>query len=296
MTIAIAGSSGLIGSALTRALEAKGKRILHLVRRTPQAQNEVAWNPERGELDASRLDDVDAVINLAGENIAQRWSDDVKRRILDSRVKATSLLARTIAQAPQRPRVFLSGSAVGYYGDRGDEVLSEESAPGNDFLASVCKAWEAATVEASNAGVRVVHLRTGVVLAKHGGALPKMLLPFRFGVGGKLGSGKQWMSWIALRDHVRALVFALDSGIEGAMNVVSPHAVTNEEFTDTLARVLHRPSLFTVPRVALDLALGEMSETILDSQKVKPARLTSAGFTFELPLLEQALRSALEAK
>lgn len=296
MTIAITGSSGLIGSALVRALEAKGQRVLHIVRRESKRDNEITWNPERGEIDAAKLDGVDAVVNLAGENIAQRWSDDAKRRIRESRVKSTTLLAQTLADRPQKPRVLLSGSAVGYYGDRGDEELDESSAPGSDFLSLVCKEWEASTAAASDAGIRVVHLRTGVVLAKNGGALEKMLIPFRFGVGGKLGSGKQWMSWIALRDHVRAMMFALDAHAVGPMNLVAPNPVTNEEFTDTLARVMHRPSLFTVPKVALDLALGEMSETVLDSQRAKPTRLTSAGFAFELPTLEGALRAALDAK
>jgi hypothetical protein len=296
MTIAITGSSGLIGRALVRALEGQGQGVLHIVRRQAKSDNELTWDPDRGEIDVKKLEGIDGVVNLAGENVAQRWSDDAKRRIRESRVKGTTLLARALAERTQKPRVLLSGSAVGYYGDRGNEDLDESSAPGSDFLASVCKEWEAATAAASDAGIRVVHLRTGVVLAKNGGALDKMLIPFRFGVGGKLSSGKQWMSWITLRDHVRAMVFALNANMAGAMNLVSPNPVTNEEFSDALARVLHRPALFTVPRVALDLALGEMSETVLDSQKVKPAKLTSAGFTFELPSIEPALRAVLEEK
>lgn len=294
-SIAITGSSGLVGSALSRALEAQGKRVLHVVRREARSDSEIAWNPVRGEIDARRLEGVDAIVNLAGENLAQRWSDDVKRRIRDSRVQSTTLLARTIANLDAQPRALLSGSAIGIYGDRGNLELDESSTLGSDFLSSVCKEWEAATVAASNASVRVVHLRTGIVLAKHGGALEKMMLPFKFAVGGKIGSGQQWLSWIALSDIVRALMFLLDQErVSGAVNLVAPNPVTNEEFTRTLGDVMHRPSFFAVPRTALKIVMGEMADdTVLASQRAKPARLASAGFAFELPGLEQALRAVL---
>jgi len=294
-SVAITGSSGLIGSALVRALEAGGRRVVRVVRREARSDSEIAWNPVRGEIDARRLEGVDAIVNLAGENLAQRWSEDVKRRIRDSRVPSTTLLARTIANLEVKPRTFLSGSAIGIYGDRGDVELDESSTLGDDFLSSVCKEWEAATAAASNAGIRVVHLRTGIVLAKHGGALEKMMLPFRFGVGGKIGSGQQWLSWIALSDIVRALAFLLDrDDVSGAVNLVAPNPVTNEEFARTLGQVMHRPSFFSVPRAALTIVMGEMADdTVLASQRAKPARLASAGFAFDLPRLEQALRAML---
>ena len=294
-SVAITGSSGLVGSALVRALEADGRRVLRVVRREARTPNEVAWNPTRGEIDAARLEGAGAIVNLAGENLAQRWNDGVKRRIRESRVPGTTLLARTIATLARPPRVLLSGSAIGIYGSRGDEVLDESSALGSDFLSSVCKEWEAATTEASSAGVRVVHLRTGIVLSKEGGALEKLQLPFRFGVGGKLGSGKQWMSWIALRDMVRALRFLLEAtGVSGPANLSAPNPVTNEQLTETLARVMRRPSFFAVPGAAMKVVLGEMAEsTVLASQRAKPARLLSAGFTFELPQIETALRAEL---
>jgi uncharacterized protein len=294
-SVAITGSSGLIGSALARALEAEGRRVLHLVRRGARSDSEITWNPARGEIDARRLEGVDAIVNLAGENLTQRWTDDAKRRIRDSRVQSTELIARTVANLAAKPRAFLSGSAIGIYGDRADLELDESSALGNDFLSSVCKEWEAATAAASNAGIRVVHLRTGIVLAKRGGALEKMMLPFRFGVGGKIGSGQQWLSWIALSDIVRALTFLLDrEHVSGAVNLVAPNPVTNEEFSRTLGQVMHRPSFFSVPRAALKIVMGEMADdTVLASQRAKPARLTSAGFAFELPRLEQALRAVL---
>jgi uncharacterized protein (TIGR01777 family) len=295
MSVAISGSSGLIGSALARSLESQGHRVLRIVRRDARGASEISWRPERGEIDAQRLDGVDVIVNLAGENLAQRWTDDVKRRIRESRMQTTTLIARTIAGLANKPRVLLSGSAIGIYGSRGDEVLDESSALGADFLASICKDWEGATANAVDAGVGVVHLRTGIVLSKDGGALEKMLLPFRFGVGGRLGSGRQWMSWIALSDIVRAMTFAMRAdSVAGAVNLVSPNPVTNEQFSETLGRVMHRPSFFPVPRIALKFAFGEMADdTALASQRVKPARLTSAGFTFDFPELERALRSVL---
>lgn len=280
-TIAITGSSGLIGSALVRAIEAQGDRVRRL---------------RRGELPQGALDGVDAVVNLAGENIFQRWTAAARQRIRESRVRTTGPLAEMIASMPVKPRVLLSASAVGIYGNRGDEVLDEASPLGDDFLASVCKEWEAATRTARDAGVRVVHLRTGIVLAKEGGALAKMLLPFRFGVGGPLGNGAQWMSWIAREDHVAAMLFLIDAHTaSGPVNLVAPEPERNSEFSKTLGRVMHRPSVIRVPKFALKLALGEMAEqTALASQRVTPRRLTELGYEFRHPNLESALRAVLD--
>jgi uncharacterized protein (TIGR01777 family) len=295
MTIAISGSSGLIGSALVHALSTEGHVIKHLVRRASRGESEIAWNPTRGELDAGALEGVDAVINLAGEKLDQRWTDDVKREIRDSRVEGTRLLARKIASLSSKPRVMVSGSAIGIYGDRDDELLDELSAPGRGFLADVCKEWETATQPAEEAGVRVVHSRTGIVLANQGGALQRMIMPFRFGVGGRLGSGRQWMSWIALADVVGAIRFALtNDSMRGPMNVVAPNPVTNARMTEALSHELHRPALFPVPRVALKVLLGEMAdEAVLASQRAWPAALQRAGYSFALPTLEQALAALL---
>ncbi len=295
MTIAIAGSSGLIGSALVHALSNEGHVIKHLVRREARGELEISWNPMRDEIDVARLGGVDAVINLAGENLDQRWTSDAKQRIRDSRVRGTTLLARTIASLSPKPRVMVSGSAIGIYGDRGDEVLDESSTLGNGFLASVCKDWEGATKLAEDAGVRVVYSRTGIVLAKEGGALPRLAMPFKFGVGGRLGSGRQWMSWIALADVVGAMRHALvNDTMRGPMNLVAPNPVRNDEMAEALSRELHRPALFPVPRLALKLLLGEMADAaVLASQRVAPKALESARYSFSLPTLERALASIL---
>lgn len=278
-TIAIAGSHGLIGSALVRVLEANG----HVVKRLA-----------RGEQNPDALRGVDAVVNLAGAKIDQRWTAAAKQEIRSSRVETTTRLARMIASLPDGPRVFLSGSAIGIYGSRGDELLDETSSLGNDFLASICKEWEAAAAPAASAGARVVHLRTGIVLSKNGGALARMLTPFRMGVGGKLGSGKQWMSWIALSDIVSAISFLLSADVRGPVNLVAPNPARNEELTHALSNELHRPSLFSVPKFAMKLAFGQMGEeAVLASQRVIPRRLLEAGFQFKLPTLEQALASVL---
>jgi uncharacterized protein (TIGR01777 family) len=294
MVIAVTGSSGLIGSSLTTALEARGHTIKRLVRRPARGAEEISWDPARGQLDARALAGVDAVVNLAGENLAQRWTARVQTRIRASRVNGTTILARALAALPTKPRVMLSGSAVGVYGTRGDEILDESSELGNDFLASVCKDWEAATAPASDAGIRVVHLRTGIVLSREGGALAKMLLPFQLGVGGRLGDGRQWMSWIALADAVAALAFLLrEESVAGAVNLVAPNPVMNAEFARTLASVLRRPAAIPVPRFALSLLLGQMGEnTVLASQRVRSRRLLEHGFKFKQPTLEQALRDA----
>jgi len=241
------------------------------------------------------MDGVTAVVNLAGENLSQRWTTSARRRIRDSRIQATTLLARAIAKANPQPRVLVSASAMGIYGTHRDDPVDENASLGDDFLASVCKEWEAAAKPASDAGVRVVFSRTGLVLARDGGVLAKMLLPFRLGLGGTLGAGRQWMSWIALTDVVRALRFMIETEtVVGPVNVVAPNAVTNAEFTDALGRVLGRPTFTRVPTFALKLALGQMAEdTALASQRVVPRRLSEAGFQFALPRIEAALRHEL---
>lgn len=294
MVIAVSGSSGLIGSALTGALEARGHTIKRLVRRPARGSDEISWDPAREQLDARALEGVDAVIHLAGENLARRWTAGARDRIRSSRVNGTTMLARALAAMPTKPRVMLSASAVGIYGNRGDEILDESSTLGNDFLASVCKDWEGATAPAADAGIRVVHLRTGVVLSRREGVLAKMLLPFRLGLGGRLGDGRQWMSWIALTDLVAALAFLLRAEpVSGAVNLVAPNPVMNAEFARTLAHVLGRPAVFPVPRFALTLLFGQMAEdTILSSQRVRAGRLLDNGFKFKLPTLDEALYDA----
>jgi uncharacterized protein (TIGR01777 family) len=300
LLIAITGSSGMIGSALVRSFVADGHTVRRLVRRAPRAGDEVAWNPERNEIDAKGLSGVDAVVNLAGENIAQRWTRESMRRIRESRVQATSLVAATMATLSPRPRALVSGSAVGYYGERGDEVLDETSSAGNDFLASVCKDWEAATAPARDAGIRVAISRTGIVLDRRGGALAKMLTPFRLGVGGHLGNGRQWMSWIAIADMVRALRFLVEhdgAGAAGPFDLTAPNPVDNAEFTRVLASVLHRPAIFPVPRLALELLYGPMAKgAALASQRALPRQLLANGFDFVLPDLREALESVVRPR
>jgi hypothetical protein len=258
---------------------------------------DVRWEVSRGTLDGGALEDLDAVVNLAGATIAQRWTAARKREILDSRVQGTSLLARTLAQLQRPPRVLLSGSAVGVYGDRGDETLNETSNTGSGFLADVACAWERATRDASAAGIRVVHSRTGVVLSRDGGALPKMITPFRFGVGGPVGNGRQWMSWIGLHDFVRAVRFLMVSDSTGPVNVVAPNPVTGNEFATTLGVVLRRSAFVPVPAMALRVAFGEMAdETLLASQRAVPARLGADGFSFDEPELAGALRQELQRR
>jgi uncharacterized protein (TIGR01777 family) len=296
LTVAITGASGLIGSALVTRLRQRGHTVRRLVRRTPDVNaGDVQWDPQRGQLDPAALTGVQAVVHLAGEPIAQRWTAARKEAIRTSRVQGTDLLARTLASMPQPPAALLSGSAIGYYGNRGDEPLDEGSRAGTDFLAGVTQDWERATTPAARAGVRVVLLRTGIVLAKEGGALAKLLLPFRMGMGGPIGNGRQWMSWIALEDHLRAIEFALHSAsLRGPVNLVAPNPMTNAEFASVLGRVLARPAFLPVPRFALELLYGEMADaTILAGQRVTPAALTGAGFSFALPTLEQALRAEL---
>lgn len=295
--VAVTGASGLLGSAVRRRLEAAGHRVSRLVRRTA-GPGEISWDPAAGSLNPAALEGIDAVVHLSGENVGARWTTARKARIRSSRVASTRLLSETLAGLQRPPQVMVSASAVGIYGNRGDEVLTEESPlgdPDRDFLVAVTREWEKAAEPARVEGIRVVHSRFGVVLSPAGGALKKMLLPFRLGLGARLGSGKQWMSWISIDDAVQAVHQALiDDGLQGPVNVTSPEPVTNRDFTRTLARVLSRPALFAVPESALRLALGEMARaTILSSARVVPARLLQAGYRFGQPDLESALRHVL---
>jgi uncharacterized protein (TIGR01777 family) len=293
-TIAITGATGLIGKALVDRLRARGHIVRRIVRSAP-APGDVLWDPSHDLIDARALVGVDAVVNLAGEPIAHRWTEHRKRAIRDSRVRGTALLARAVTALPVKPRVVLSGSAVGYYGDRGDEVLDETAGPGEGFLPRLTADWEAATAPIADAGVRVVLLRTGIVLSPKGGALAKLLPIFKLGGGGPLGSGTQWMSWITLDDGVRAMEHALFAeGMRGAVNLTTTAPVRNAEFAAALGRVLGRPAVLPVPAFALELLYGEMARaTLLAGQRVMPAALTSAGFQFDEPTLERALRSML---
>lgn len=295
MRIAITGASGLVGTALVPLLKGGGHEIVRLVRGTP-GHGEHQWSPDRGIADVAALGPIDAVIHLAGESVAAaRWSPAVKARIRDSRVGPTRALARSLADAPLRPRVLVSASAIGYYGSRGDQPLTEASGPGRGFLADVCREWEAATTPAADAGIRVVQSRFGIILDARGGALGKMRLPFSLGLGGPLGSGTQYYSWVSMEDVCGALLFALTHDqLKGPVNVTSPQPVTNAEFTRTLGRVLRRPAVIPVPAFALTALFGELAQAeLLGSRRVLPAALQSAGFIFLLPSLEDALRHTL---
>ncbi|HXI24906.1 MAG TPA: TIGR01777 family oxidoreductase [Pyrinomonadaceae bacterium] len=295
MKIALAGASGLVGTALIPALESQGHEVTRLVRTTPRA-GEIEWHPNKDEVSAVSLEGFDIIINLAGENIAGgRWTDEQKRKIRDSRVNGTHLLTEAIAKMERKPRAFICASATGVYGDRDDEVLDEQSESGGGFLAGVCREWEMACDLAVKADVRVVNLRFGPILAREGGMLSKLLTPFKMGMGGKVGSGRQYISWISLEDSVNAILLAInDESIRGPLNVVSPNPVTNEEFTKTLGHVLNRPTALAMPALAARLAFGEMAdEMLLVSQRVMPKRLTAAGFQFKYPELEGALRHYL---
>jgi uncharacterized protein len=297
MQVAITGATGLIGRALSSSLRADGHRVLQFRRGGVTAGDVIGWDPDAGRIDAPALEGIDAVVHLAGEGIGERrWTDEQKRRIRDSRVRGTAVLAAAVASRERKPHVLVSASAIGYYGDRGSEVLTEESTPGSDFLAQLCVAWEAETAPAAAAGVRTVLTRSGIVLDAHGGALARMLLPFKLGIGGRQGSGRQWMSWIALADEIGAFRYAIDhDSLRGPVNLVAPNPVTNAEFAETLGRVLHRPTFLPTPMLAVKLRFGaELVETmLLASQRVVPARLESAGYRFARAALEDALRAVV---
>jgi len=293
-TVAIAGASGFIGSALTRHLTTQG----HVVRRIGRASSRGAdfqWDLDTGRLDPAALDGADAVVNFTGATIAQRWTSDHKRTILASRLRSTEILAKTMAAVRTPPGVFLSTSAIGVYGSRGDEPLDERSRPGTGFLADVVQQWEKAAVPAQDAGVRLVHPRMGLVMHPDGGVLAKLVPVFNLGGGGRIAKGTQWMSWIGLHDLLRALVFLIETpALSGAVNVTAPNPVTNADFSHTLGDVLHRPAIATVPEFAVKLMFGEMGEeTLLAGQRVLPRRLVDAGFAFDFPELAAALRHEL---
>jgi uncharacterized protein len=297
MRILISGSHGLVGTALIKALEPEGHEIFRLVRYAPHSQAEIEWSPERYSIALARLEGFDAVVHLAGESIAEgRWTEEKKKRIRESRVKGTRLLADALANLSKPPRSLICASAIGYYGNRGDELLTETSLPGDDFLAQVCVEWENATALAREKGIRVVNTRFGIILDTEGGALRKMLPPFRMGIGGKIGNGKQWMSWIALDDVVRAIEFALtNQSLNGPVNFVAPNPVQNAEFTKTLGKILSRPTIFPIPAFGIRLVFGEMADALLlSSQRVEPERLKAAGYQFGYSHLDAALRHVLQ--
>ncbi len=295
--IAVSGAGGLVGAGVVDRLERDGQSVIRLVRHVPKsAVSEVQWSTDDGLIDPARLEGVSGVVHLAGESIAAgRWSAEKKCRIRDSRVHGTEALCRSLAALSRKPRVLVCASAIGYYGDRGDAVLDEQSPPGEGFLPEVCRQWEQATAPAVEAGIRVVNVRIGVVLSKQGGALQKMLLPFRMGVGGKVGSGRQYWSWVAHPDVVGAILHALGCDeLHGPVNAVSPHAATNAEFTKALGEVLHRPTLFPLPAFAARLALGEMADALLmASAHVVPTRLQETGYEFQFPDLRDCLKHEL---
>ena len=294
MKVAITGSNGLIGSALVAALEARGDTVLRVVRGDGDG---IHWDPEGGTIEASGLEGVDAVVHLAGEGIGEkRWTPEQKQKILDSRIKGTTLIATTIAGLERLPSVFVSASAIGWYGNRGDEVLTEASGPPSpdEFLAEVCREWEVATAPAEAAGIRTVHLRTGIVLSASGGALGRMLTPFKLGLGGRIASGRQYMSWIALDDEVGAILHALDNAeVEGVINATAPNPATNSEFTAALGQALKRPTVLPTPLLPVKALYGKelVQRLLVDGQRVLPTRLEMTGYQFRYPTLEAALRA-----
>jgi uncharacterized protein (TIGR01777 family) len=293
----ITGASGLVGRRLADRRRSAGCRVRALVRRAARDDSEITWDPATGRLEAAALEGVDEVVHLAGEPIAEgRWTASKKKAIRESRVNSTRLLAEALARMTRKPRVFVSASAIGFYGDRGEELLTEASAAGDGFLAGVAREWEAATQPAAEAGIRVVNARFGVILATGGGALAKLLKPFRMGVGGPVGKARQYMSWVSIDDVIRALEFCLDRPtLSGPVNVVAPEPVTNRAFTEALGKAIHRPAVVPVPEMAISLMFGEMGrETILASARVIPQRLQDAGFEFEHPTLDAALQAVLK--
>jgi uncharacterized protein len=300
MQVAITGSSGLIGNALAQALQGDGHRVIAMVRREPRAgRDEIRWDPAAGTIDRTSLEGLDAVVHLAGAGIGdERWTPAYRRLVLESRTSSTGLLAETLPSLQRPPRVFVSASGIGYYGDRGDEVLTEESEPGDLFLSEVCKEWEAAARPAAEAGMRVPIIRTGVVLSAEGGALPRLLPLFKLGVGGRMGSGRQWWSWISIDDEVGAIRWLLEptNDVTGPVNLTAPGTTTNAEFTKVLAGVLHRPALLPVPAFGPRLLKGRelADELLFAGQRVEPSVLARSGFRFEHPDLESALRAVLD--
>lgn len=295
MRVAVTGSGGLIGTAVVSALAARGDEVLRMVRGEVgrSGSNAISWDPTAGVLEARSLEGVDAVVHLAGEGIAEkRWSPEQKRRILDSRVLGTTLLVNRLAEMSSPPAVLVSGSAIGYYGDRGSEILNEASTPGTGFLSEVVQAWEAAAQPAADAGIRVVMIRTGVVLSRRGGALARMVLPFKLGLGGKIGSGRQYLSWIALRDEVGAILHALGAAdLEGPVDLTAPNPVTNSEFTSVLGAVLRRPTFLPTPVLPLNMRYGSelVRSLLLEGQRVLPAKLIASGYQFQAGGLADAL-------
>lgn len=299
MKILISGASGLVGTHLIPTLIAKGHKVFKLVRKTPKSPDEIEWDSEKGfsETEQAKLENFDAVIHLAGDNVAsENWSDEKKRKIKESRTVGTRVLVDALRKTNNPPKIFVSASAIGFYGDRKDEVLTEDSAKGTGFLSEVCDEWETESQKAKDFGARVILPRIGVVLAKDGGALEKMLTPFKFGVGGVVGSGRQWMSWIALDDLIKIFHFALDNNdLSGAVNGTAPNPATNEEFTKTLGKVLNRPTFMPIPEFAIKLIFGEMGETLLlQGARVLPKRLQEAGFKFDYENLETAMKHVVE--
>ena len=297
MKILVSGSSGLIGTATTTALKSDGHNVVRLIRPGKAANpDDVKWDPMRATVDVPGLEGVDAVIHLSGAGIADgRWTEERKQLLRSSRIDTTRVLVDSLSRLKQKPKVLIVASAIGYYGSRGDEILTESSTNGTDFLALVCRDWEAEASRAAATGVRTILLRTGIVLSGKGGALPKMLTPFKLGVGGRLGSGQQWMSWIAIEDVVGIIRYAIaNEQVSGPVNVVAPNPVRNEEFTRLLAGMLHRPAIFPAPAFVLRLAMGEMADAVmLSSDRVKPERMLSAGYKFRFEILEPALRAAV---
>jgi uncharacterized protein (TIGR01777 family) len=292
--ILVSGVSGPIGAALLPSLKTRGYEVTRLVRGPATDESQISWDPGK-PIAANAVSGFDAVVHLAGESIVGRWTDEKKRKIRESRVAGTTTLAEALAQAKDKPQVFASSSAIGYYGDRDSEVLNEASPPGSGFLPEVCLEWEAATRAAIQAGIRTVQMRTGVVLSSKGGALGKMLTPFKMGVGGRIGDGRQWMSWIDVHDMVGAIHHILKSDLlQGPVNMVAPKPVTNEEFTRTLASVLSRPAIFPVPAFVVKLLFGEMGETVLlGSQRVEPTQLVTSGYPFRFSNLQASLEALL---
>ena len=295
MNVLVSGATGLIGSVLRSELESKGHSVIVLSRSKPSSEDTIRWDPSRGQIDASRLEGIDAVVHLAGESIFGRWTEEKKQKILASRVRGTRLLAETIAGLSEKPRAMVCASGINYYGDRGNELLREESEPGDAFLSEVVKEWEAAANPAREASIRVANLRFGVVLSPEGGALGTTLPIFKLGGGGKVGSGNQWWSWVALEDVVGALVHALENdSVEGPVNVVAPNPLTNAGYTKVLGDVLNRPTLLPVPAPAIRAVLGQVAdELVLASMRVEPAKLKETGYEFRYPELEGAMRHLL---